>query len=93
MNHTQANKIARQRIAEIAEEKNIISCEVLLPGCMKTFGIAPAHKHKRIWYKGDPLLLSRYNEWICACVACHEKMETSRELTEETFKRLRPTIC
>ena len=90
MNRTEANKEARRRIAEIAEEKNITTCEIQLPGCMRTFGIAPAHRHKRDWYKGDVLLLSLFSQWVAACQPCHDKIEQSRELTEKVFLKLRP---
>lgn len=57
---------------------------------MGTFGIAPAHRHKRGWYSGDVKLLSDFNQWVAACQHCHNIIEDSRELTEETFLRLRP---
>lgn len=91
MRHTEANKIARKIIARIGEEKNLTQCEIQLPGCMRTFGLAPAHKHKRDWYQGDPVRLADYNEWVAACQYCHDKIEVSRDLTEQVFKRLRNT--
>lgn len=84
-----ANIKARKKIAEIAEELNLNYCEARLEGCMGTFGIAPAHKHKRVFYKGDWEKLSDYKEWIVACQHCHEMMEKNRELTEKVFRRLR----
>jgi len=84
-----ANIEARKRIAEISEEFGLSYCEVRLQGCLGTFGLAPAHRHKRIWYKGDVDKLSDYGEWVCACAECHDKMETNKKLTDEVFKRLR----
>lgn len=84
-----ANIEARKMIAVICEEKNLNSCEIKLEGCLRGMYLAPAHKHKRAWYKGNVELLSDYKEWICACQNCHNKMEFNKELTEEIFKRLR----
>lgn len=86
----EANRKARRMIAEQCADRGIQFCEIRLAGCRGTFGIAPAHKHKRIFYKGDPNLLAEYTEWVAACQACHDKIEVDRELTEQVFKRLRP---
>lgn len=84
-----ANIEARKKIAEIAQEFDLCSCEARLDGCMGTFGIAPAHRNKREHYGGDVEKLSDYNEWIACCQFCHQKIEGDRELTEKVFKRLR----
>lgn len=84
-----ANKIARQKIAEIAQDMGIVMCEMNLEGCRGNFGIAPAHRHKRSWYKGDVDLLSDHSQWVAACQYCHQKSEGDRELTEKLFKKLR----
>lgn len=85
-----ANIEARQRIAEIAEEKGLNYCEIQFENCLQLHLLAPAHRHKRAWYKGNVDLLADYNEWVAACAMCHNKIEHNKELTEETFKRLRP---
>lgn len=85
-----ANRKARQLIAEQCEALNLNSCEIKLPGCTRTFGLAPAHRHKRVWYKGDHKLLADYRQWVAACQRCHDQIEVSRELTEIVFNRLRP---
>ena len=85
-----ANIEARKRIAAIAEEKNLSYCELGLTGCTRTWPLAPAHLHKRSWYKGDVDLLSDYNQWISACQNCHEVIENNRDLTEGVFEKLRP---
>lgn len=87
-----ANKIARDKIAEIAEEMNLRHCELQFTGCKKTMFLAPAHKHKRIWYKGNAELLADPQEWICACVVCHDVIEKNPDLTEDVFDKLRPPI-
>ena len=85
-----ANQQARKRIAEVAEEHGLNYCEIKLPGCTGSWPLAPAHREKRAWYKGDIELLSDYNEWVSACVVCHDQIEHNKKLTEEIFERLRP---
>lgn len=85
----EANILARKKIAEIAEEINFNTCEIKLEGCLRNFALAPAHRHKRAWYKGDVDLLADFNQWVCACVVCHNKIEHNEELTEEVFNKLR----
>jgi len=83
------NREARKIIANIAESKNLNRCEINLDGCTKYIFLAPAHRHKRIWYKGDLKLLSDFNQWVCACTNCHQKIEYDGELTKTVFKKLR----
>lgn len=87
-----ANIEARKRIAEIAEDKWITWCEIRLANCLGGFALAPAHKYKRAWYKGDVEKLSDYNEWVAACQNCHNTIENDPQLTEEVFKELRPKL-
>lgn len=84
-----ANREARQIIAAIAEEYGLNRCEIHLPGCLINWFLAPAHRHKRGWYKGDVTKISDYNEWVCACQNCHDLIENDTKLTEEVFKKLR----
>ena len=86
-----ANIAARRKIAEIAEENGLGYCEARFTGiCQGTFGIAPAHRHKRDWYAGDVEKLSDPNEWAALCQPCHNHIEISRDRTEELFSRIRP---
>lgn len=85
-----ANIEARNRIAVIAEEKGLNYCELALPSCLGQMYLAPAHRHKRAWYKGNVELLSDYRQWISACVSCHAVIENDPELTELKFAKLRP---
>ncbi|MCK9371015.1 hypothetical protein M0R04_13980 [Candidatus Dojkabacteria bacterium] len=84
-----ANIEARKRIAEIAEEKGLNFCEIKLDGCLGGMYLAPAHRHKRSWYKGNVELLADFNEWVCACVSCHNLIEHNEELTANIFKKCR----
>ena len=78
-----ANKIIR-------EQEKPEYCEVSLPDCARGLFLTIAHRHKRAWYKGDSELLSDKNQWIVACVNCHDKIEHNQKLTEEVFNYLRP---
>lgn len=91
----EVNREARQRIAVIAEEKCLDYCEVGFKDiCMGTMGLAPAHHRPRSWYKGDVELLSDYRYWLSCCVACHTRLDsrsqTTQEESDEIFKELRP---
>lgn len=88
-NRTQMNKEARTRIAEIAEEKGLDRCELKLKGCTDYIFLAPAHRKKRVEYSSAEELADE-NEWIVACTNCHSIIEDSRELTDKSFKQLRP---
>ncbi len=88
-----ANKEARKLIGQKCEELGLNYCEIAFNKdvtCLHTWPLAPAHKHKRAWYKGDVELLSDYNEWVAACQVCHDHMEHDEELTLKVFKKLRP---
>lgn len=92
-----ANHEARQEIARIAEQRKLKTCEAgpellrmgIRTGCTKTWPLAPAHRHKRSYYKGDAKLLADENQWIAACTNCHDRIEHNAELTEILFTRLR----
>lgn len=85
-----ANRRARRMIADICEERQLNQCELNLPGCKRYLYLAPAHRHKRSHYQGDADRLADPNEWVVACVVCHDQIEVSRELTAKMFARLRP---
>lgn len=85
-----ANIEANKRIKEHVELCSINYCEMRLPGCMVTWPLQIAHRHKRAWYKGDVDKLSDRNEWLIACDACHRATEWNRELNDEVFNRLLP---
>lgn len=84
-----ANKIARGLIADYAKVRDMKRCELNLEGCLKTWPLAPAHRHKRAWYKGDAVLLADPKQWVVACQCCHDQIEFDAGLTEEMFIKLR----
>ena len=85
----QNNIKARKIIAEICEARGIERCEI----CSGTFGLAPAHRHPREWYRKNPDGLSDYDQWLALCVECHERMDNRSKTTErqkeDIFNRLR----
>ena len=84
-----ANQQARDKIALIAEEKGLNYCELKFEKC-QNWPLAPAHRHKRAWYKGDVDLLADFNQWVAACQYCHALIEIDPLLTEKVFNELRP---
>lgn len=91
-----ANIESRKEIARKAEVMKLTSCElgpVLLQYginvCLYNFALAPAHRHKRSWYKGDAEKLADVKQWVAACVDCHDAIEHNAALTEEVFIKLR----
>lgn len=85
----QANKYSRDLIAQIAEKNQMTTCEIQLIDCMRSWPLAPAHRHKRAWYKGDVDKLADPKQWVTACVVCHDQIEHNASLTEEVFMKLR----
>lgn len=81
-----ANKILKEKF----EELGIRYCELRLKNCTPTNFLSFAHRHKRIYYKGDAERLSDMDEVILACINCHTKIEGNKELTETLFNKLRP---
>lgn len=91
-----ANMEARKLIAKRAEALKLSTCElgpVLIQYginvCLYNFAMAPAHRHKRAWYKGDVEKLADQKQWVCACVSCHNAIEHNKDLTEAVFMSLR----
>lgn len=63
-------------------------CEVGLHGCLGSMYLTIAHRHKRSHYHTAEQLADP-KQIIIACVSCHDKIEVDKELTEDTFYRLR----
>ena len=83
------NAKANKEIDKLFDAHDIRHCEVGLPGCQGTFALTRCHRHKRYWYYGQPEKLWDYKQVVCACTSCHSWLETSHQLTEETFQRIR----
>lgn len=79
------NKASNEKLKELFIENDITSCEI----CGLTYGLTFAHRHKRVWYRSRPELLSDANQVLLLCLECHQKIEYNKKLTEETFIRLR----
>jgi len=79
--NTNANKILK----ELFEYNEIYRCEL----CQSIFFLHPHHRHKRLWYRGKPELLSTYNQAVLLCAKCHDEAERNKEYSKKIFLRLR----
>lgn len=91
-----ANIASRKEIARKAEQMKLTTCELGpllikygINVCTYDWPLAPAHRHKRAWYKGDEEKLADVKQWVCACQSCHDVIEHNATLTEEVFMSLR----
>lgn len=82
-----ANMLANKRLR--ASLGHIGTCEMRLEGCLISWPLQFAHRHKRSWYKGDLEKLSNTKQVIVACQSCHNKTEYNRELNDEVFNKIR----
>lgn len=82
-----ANLEANKRLKNVLGHIN--QCEMRLDGCLVSWPLQFAHRHKRSWYKGDVDKLSDPKQVIVACQNCHEKTEFNRELNDQVFQELR----
>lgn len=74
---------------ELQEEylmKGITLCELRFPGCWIGNALGFAHRYKR----NDPRCEHTFKGTLLLCNNCHERIEYDRELSEKSFKRLRP---
>jgi hypothetical protein len=89
MNRTAYWENTRKKLKQEFLEKGITTCEGNLSGCMRTFGLSFAHRHKRHHYYSCPEKLGDFNEVLLLCASCHAKIEYSKSLTEKLFEKLR----
>lgn len=88
-----ANIQSRKMIANICESLGMDTCELNFAGCKNRLFLAPAHRHPRQWYNGDPETLADFKQWVVACVVCHEildnRAKTSQKESDDQFIKLR----
>lgn len=84
-----ANQKANRLLKIMFESKGITYCELRLDGCLGTFALSFAHRHKRHWYRGQLEKLHDFQQVALSCIKCHEIIEKDSELTEKIFKELR----
>lgn len=83
---TKINADANRKLKILFESKNIFFCEICGSGDFLSY----AHRHKRIFYRRCPELLSDFNQVLLLCtMPCHQLLERDKKLTEDTFLRLR----
>lgn len=86
---TLINQKANKKLWQLFFDKDIRTCEVGLEGCQNSSFLGFCHRHKRVWYYSQPDKLWDFNEVCLACVSCHTKLESNKELTETAFAKLR----
>lgn len=85
------NLDARRKIATQCFELGIEYCELNFPGCMHNFGVAPAHKERREFYRAKAFqhLLYDRSHWRVACQWCHsildDRSKTSKKQSDDIF--------
>ena len=96
MRHTPLKRVGRIGRANMEANSRLRAvlgttghCEMKLKGCLGTWPLQFAHRHKRSWYKGDVEKLSDIKQVVVACQNCHEKQENDEQLTEAIFFNLR----
>jgi hypothetical protein len=89
------NLEANKKLKWIYNDYGITICELGFKGCTMDNFLTFAHDHKRDWYKSKENIekLADFNHTVLACQNCHSILEDDKELTEEIFKKLRPTRC
>ena len=89
------NQRASRELEKLRREHGIETCELRLPGCLKRMYVAPAHRHKRNWYKEGKFehieLLWDYKQVIWACVGCHTNYEGLKAIYTPVPDSLKPT--
>ena len=87
MNKTQLNKQANILLKKYFYDNDITRCEMCGSDQWLTF----AHRKKRRHYQTVEEL-SDPNEVLLLCICCHQRIEYNKELTRETFRKLRDEI-
>lgn len=80
------HNIWHRELAEYWKQRPITYCEIRLPGCFGTYGLAPAHSRKRREIETK----EQYFEVIAACTFCHNFLDQqmSHEQMERTVKEV-----
>ena len=84
MNRTVINRQANKKLKELYLSKDITRCEM----CGGSWGLSFAHRKKRRFYQTLEDL-SDFNETLLLCYTCHNRIEYDKQLTEDTFNKLR----
>jgi len=79
------NLEANKKLKELFTEKEITRCEL----CQSPFMLSWHHRHKRLFYRSCPELLSSFNQVVLLCAKCHDEAERDKEYTKDIFMKLR----
>lgn len=83
------NRTANRKIDQLFRDHEIRFCEARFPGCLISWNLQRAHRHKRIWYRGQPEKLCAINQVALLCGHCHSIIENDRSKTEKLFLIIR----
>lgn len=93
---TKANRKANRMLANAWREWDIHFCEAcpvlhelghLDWGCMQSS--SNAHRHERLWYRGQLEKLYDYKQVIRACMKAHKFIDEHKDIREQVFMVLR----
>jgi hypothetical protein len=76
---------ANKKLVILFGDMDIQKCEL----CQSPFFLSFHHRHKRLWYRSRPELLSSFAHVVLLCAKCHQEAEISKEYTKEVFLKLR----
>lgn len=76
---------ANAKLKSLFVDREITRCEL----CQSPFMLSWHHRHKRLWYRGKPELLSEFNQVVLLCAKCHDEAERDKEHTKDIFMKLR----
>jgi len=82
---TRINIEANRVLKDLFTDKEITRCEL----CQSPFILSWHHRHKRMFYRSCPELLSDFNQVILVCAKDHDELERDKEYSKEVFMRLR----
>jgi len=82
---TRINIEANQILKDLFIDKEIFTCEL----CHSPFFMSYHHRHKRMFYRSCPELLSDFNQVILVCAKDHDELERDKEYSKEVFMKLR----
>ena len=77
-----------KKLKILYSDLDLPACEIQKSKCWHQFQ-GFAHRHKRIWYRSRPELLSSKNQTLKGCNQCHSEIEHDPVETERLFIKLR----
>jgi hypothetical protein len=79
------NLEANRKLKMLFADKGITRCEL----CQSSFILSWHHRHKRMWYRSCPEMLSDFSQAILVCARHHDMLEKDKNYSQEVFESLR----